>query len=317
MLRTDSLDDVKVVEVGAGTDPDELREHDMDQAQERDEAVGALAVAGVIEGLAWAWASARSQTQHSFDPDTGHGQAWVGFNAFTVLTDRLDRVFSLGRFALPGGFGARTGADVVAKGLGPGEFERMPPIERGVVLRDDVNGSPGWRHGRWRVLLQSYGNQDIDRIPWPQKSPTKQLVAQPVSPSSQLALPLGMLALPGELDESELFGPVDGDRDDDENGADGPVVNLVAAYAIDAVTEHSALHLGRPQLNRGGGLAWAWRIPLDVDGAAGFLTGSAEPDATGAGGQPEGPAVPDAPVRLRPATAGTGIETGTGTEGGR
>jgi hypothetical protein len=312
---------VNGVEVGAGTDPDELREREMTMdgttgttgPSERERAVQALGRARVIDGLAWAWASARGQTLSSYDPDTGHNQAWVGFNAFTVLTDRLDRVFSLGRFALPGGLGSATGADLVAQGLNSGEFERMPVIERGVVLRDDVNGSPGWRHGRWRILLQSYGGQDVDRIPWPQKSPTKQLVAQPIS-SSQLALPLGVLTLPGPLDDAELFGPAAGGGAGPGSwpAEGGPVVNLVAAYAIDAVTERSALHLGHPQLNRGGGQAWAWRIALDVDGvsetpAAGLALGGPAADAG------ERPAVPDAPVRLRPAAA----ESRTGTEGRR
>jgi hypothetical protein len=231
-----------------------------------------------------------------------------------VLTDRLDRVFSLGRFALPGGLGATTGADLVARGLGPGEFERMPRIERGVVLRDDVNGSPGWRHGRWRILLQSYGGQEVDRIPWPQKSPTKQLVAQSVS-SAQLALPLSVLTLPGALDDDTLFGA---GTAADGAGEEGPVVNLVAAYAIDAVTERSALHLGHPQLNRGGGQAWTWRIALDVDGTAELADVPATELSTATAA---GVLVADAPVRLRPSREADGTDTdtdtGTGTEGRR
>jgi hypothetical protein len=56
---------------------------------EQQTAVAELEAEGVLEGLRWAWRSARAQTLRSFDPATGHDQGWLGYNAFKVLGDRL------------------------------------------------------------------------------------------------------------------------------------------------------------------------------------------------------------------------------------
>ena len=244
---------------------------------------------GVLAGIAWAWASARRQTLQSFDPDTGHGQGWIGYNAFTVLTDRLDRVFSLDRFAIQPDMDPALGVDVLAQGLAPGEFERMPHMVPGVVVRDDLNRSPGWLSSGWRILLQSYGGLEIDRIPWPQKSWTKRQVASQPVPDAQM-LPLEFLDLPMAMDVLAHLSA--------QPPADRVVVTLVGGYAIDAVTGESAFYIGRPRLNNRGGDAWHWRVQLDADGDDGTERGL--PVST-PGDSPISP-VPDAPVRLRPST---------------
>ena len=57
------------------------------------------------------------------------------------------------------------GADILAQGLARGEFERMPQLLPGVVVRDDLNGSPGWRSDGWRILLQSFGGTEMTESP--------------------------------------------------------------------------------------------------------------------------------------------------------
>ena len=256
---------------------------------EQDDAIAELQANGVLAGISWAWGSTRRQTLESYEPDTGHDQGWVGYNAFKILTDRLDRVFSLGRFAIQPDMDPALGSDVLAQGLAPGEFERMPQMLSDVVVRDDLNGSPGWLSCGWRILLQSYGGLEIDGIPWPQKSWTKRKVASQPAPDMP-TLPFDVLELPMAMD---VLGDLSA-----QPPADRVIVTLVGAYAIDALTGGSALHIGRPRLNRRGGDAWHWRVQLDADGHGG--TGRGLPAST-PGDSPVSP-VPDAPVRLRPST---------------
>jgi hypothetical protein len=262
---------------------------------EQDDAIADLQDNGVLAGLAWAWGSARRQTLESFDPDTGHDQGWVGYNTFKVLTDRLDRVFSLGRYAVPPETDPAVGSDILAQGLAPGEFDRMPHLLTGVVVRDDLNGSPGWLSSGWRILLQSHGGLHIDHIPWPQRSWTKQRVANQPAPDEPM-LPLDILELPMAMD---VLGNLSV-----QPPADRVIVTLVGAYAIDALTGESAFHFGHPRLNRGGGDAWYWRVQLDTNGHGG--TGRGLPASTP--GDSPADQVPDVPVRLRPSA---GEKTGT------
>jgi hypothetical protein len=256
---------------------------------EQDDAIADLKSNGVLAGMAWAWGSARRQTLQSFDPDTGHDKGWVGYNAFKVLTDRLDRIFALGKFAIQPDMDPAVGLDVLAQGLAHGEFERMPHLEPGVAIRDDLNQSPGWISGGWRILLQSYGGLDIDRIPWPQKSWTKQKVASQPTPDQQM-LPPEILELPMAADVlAELSAQPPSDR---------TIVTLVGAYAIDAVTGESAFYIGHPRLNHRGGDAWHWRVLLDTDGHNGIGRGL----PTSSPGDSPADTVADAPIRLRQPT---------------
>jgi hypothetical protein len=173
------------------------------------------------------------------------------------------------------------------QGLAPGEYQRMPQLQLGTVVRDNLNGSPGWLSSGWRILLQSFGGLEIDRIPWPQKSWTKRRVANQPTPDQPM-LPMEVLELPMALDVLEDLS--------EQPPADRSIVTLVGAYAIDAVTEDSEFYIGRPRLNQRGGDAWHWRVRLDVDDYNGGERGrfTATPD-----GSPIH-TVPDAPVRLRP-----------------
>ncbi|MGW5364152.1 hypothetical protein [Actinopolymorpha pittospori] len=220
---------------------------------EQERAIDELESHGVLEGFKWAWDSASAQTVRTFDPHTGHDQGWLGYNAFKVLTDRLDRVFSCGRFEIKAGVSSMERGRLLREGLMPGEFEGMPRLTSGIVVRDDLFRSFGWRCGLWRVLLQSFGSVGIDGILWSQKSPTKQRVAAE-APSGQLQLSLW---------ELDLGATVHVDDASSEMSPGVSVRTLFVAHGIDASTSDSALYLGRARHNRNGDSPWVWRVRLD------------------------------------------------------
>ena len=266
---------------------------------ERDDAISDLTAAEAMAGLAWAWQSTWRKTLESYEPDTGHDKAWLGYTAFKLLIDRLDRVFSVNRFAITPDADPALGADILAQGLTSGEFERMPRVLPGTVVRDDLNGSPGWRCEGWRILLQSFGGLNVDSIPWAQKSFTKRRVARQPAPDYPM-LPLDVLELPMATD-------VLADLSKQQPPSDRVIVTLVAAYAISAFTREPALYLGHPRLNYGGGDAWHWRELVEDGPNSG--PGRGLPASTPGGG-PADP-VPDAPIRLRRPSEGTAGTTGS------
>ncbi|WP_198946419.1 hypothetical protein [Pseudofrankia asymbiotica] len=164
------------------------------------------------------------------------------------------------------------------------DIDSMPKLPSGLVVRADLNGSPGWRHGGRRILLASCAFGKLDSLPWPQKSPTKQRVARQPSPEPpQPSLFTG-------LDDEDEFGGL-------EALADGESLDLetfVVAHSLDPVSQQIELVLGRPRLNRGGGAAWYWR--QDLLGTPPAHGGRRTDDAP----WPTGPNnVPDAHVFLR------------------
>jgi hypothetical protein len=278
--------------------------------REQDEALRDLSAAHVLDGLRWSARSSVARTMEDFDPDTGHDQGWLGYTFHKLLKDRLDRVFSCGRYAVsaPDESGleeleeleesvpedAEVGLDVLGAGLTQRELDTMPRVAPGVVSRADLNGSPGWRSGSWRWLLASFAYGGADRILWPRKSPTKRRVAAQPDPD-QLAFDLDAMGLPvlAELARAD--------------GTDG-TKTLVLGHALDPDSGRAELPLGRPRLNSGGGDAWHWRTDLLSDGPAGGgqfgFAGRASPDP------PSSEDVADAPVRLRRPEAGTGQASG-------
>jgi hypothetical protein len=274
--------------------------------REQDEALRDLNEAYVLDGLRWSARSSVARTMEDFDPDTGHDQGWLGYTFHKLLKDRLDRVFSCGRFAVPTldesleeplteplPEDSVVGLDVLGTGLTQRELDSMPRIAPGVVSRADLNGSPGWRSGVWRWLLASFPYGGADRIPWPQKSPTKRRVAAQPDPD-QLAFDPDVMGLP-------LLSAVLADLA--RVGGAGDTTTLVLGHALDPDSGRAELPLGRPRLNSGGGDAWHWRIDLLRDGPPSGgqlrLAGRASPDSPSSGD------VADAPVRLRRPESGT------------
>ncbi|MBW8483105.1 hypothetical protein K1Y72_12040 [Actinomadura sp. PM05-2] len=142
--------------------------------------------------------------------DDGFTDRSFGFASFDVLASQLDRV--------------------LRRGLA------------GPVTRDDLNGSPGWRYGRFRVLLKRHEFGGVRGVRWDRDSPTKQAVArQTYRADPQLALDIGL------PDEPDTPG----------------VVTLVLAHSASPEPLELELFLGLPRLNADGGPAWHWLRRLD------------------------------------------------------
>ncbi|WP_242907668.1 hypothetical protein [Actinomadura terrae] len=103
------------------------------------------------------------------------------------------------------------------------------------VVRDDLNGSPGWRYGPYRVLTKRHEFGAVGAVRWDRDSPTKQAVArQGYAEDPQLALDLGIVHdTPG-------------------------VLTLVLAHSASEEPLEMELYLGRPRWNADGGTAWHW-----------------------------------------------------------
>ncbi|MEU5881021.1 hypothetical protein [Spirillospora sp. NPDC047279] len=177
--------------------------------------VGELLASGFLHGLREAHTQATLVVAGALDRADGFKERSYGFTAFDVLESQLDRVF----------------------GVGEGE-------PGGGVVRDDLNGSPGWRLGRYRVLLKRHEFGAVRAIRWDRESPTKQAVArQEFAGDPQLALDLGL----GEVRDTP------------------GVVTLVLAHSATEEPLEMELFLGLPRLNADGGDAWHWLWPLTED----------------------------------------------------
>lgn len=246
---------------------------------EKSDLVDRLQANLVLDCVRWAYGSAVSRTLADYSEDAGHDAAWFGSTRFVLFRDRLDRVFSCGKYALQAGDDTSTGLDLVHAELTDKDIEMMPKIAPDLVRRSDLQGSPGWQFEDLRFLLASAKFGKIDSLPWPQKSETKQTVAAQPSPE-----PLPTLF--DEMAEDEIAGLVALV----EESLD--IDTFVVAHSLDSVSQKRELVFGRPRLNDGGGDAWHWYENL--------LGGPTPP-----GGQQDVPAptspddVPDAPVRLR------------------
>ena len=145
-----------------------------------------------------------------------------GYTSFDVLESQLDRVFRLGAF---------------------GPADAGDPL-LGAVSRANLNGSPGWRYGPYRVLLKRHDFGAVDGIRWDKTSPTKQAVSkQEFAEDPQLALDLG---------EPVVLTPADTPE----------TMTLVLAHSASEAPLETELYLGRPRFNADGGSPWWWRRAL-------------------------------------------------------
>jgi hypothetical protein len=169
-----------------------------------------LHAAGFLHGLREAHLEATLAVFGGLSRSAGFTDRSFGFTAYDVLATQIDRVF------------------------------RGDPA----VKRDDLNGSPGWRRGRYRVLLKRHEFGAVRAIRWDRDSPTKQLVAgQDFAGDPQLTLDFG-----------ERLPP-----------AASETVTLVLAHSASEEPLELELFLGRPRLNAGGGDPWHWLLELSDD----------------------------------------------------
>lgn len=249
---------------------------------QQSDVVSRFHAAAIFDGIRWAYGAASTRTLDDYSEEAGHDASWFGQTRYILFRDRLDRVFSCGRYALAATEAdEQAGRDLVTVQLQQHEIDTMPSLAADLVHRADLHGSPGWVFGDARFLLASCAIGKIDSLPWPQRSYTKQEVASQPAPEPPPSLF-------DDMPEDEKPGLVHlltaGKLDLD---------TFVVAHSLDAVSGRRELVFGRPQLNRGGGDAWHWYENL-------LTSPPSTPDQ-----QPVPPAspspddVPDAPVKLR------------------
>jgi hypothetical protein len=264
---------------------------------EQQEVIEELTAAGVLAGIRWAYESATRRSLESYSEADGHDPAWLGHTRFTLFRDRLDRVFTCARYAVPTEDGGRD-LDLLYAELSERDLVTMPRVAPGQVLRRDLRGSAGWAYRRHWFLIASAEFGRIDTLPWLERSVTKQLVAaQPGPDHRQPSLFEDLLTdgvVPDHLlPEGEAAGLALPPRLDPLLLAADRQLRLpafIVAHTLDADTGEIELTFGRPWLNLRGGPAWHWRedllaLPLpavrrtEVSGAANVDTLSSVPDA--------------------------------------
>ncbi|MDN4643426.1 hypothetical protein [Arthrobacter sp. PsM3] len=255
---------------------------------ERDDLIRKLEEAGTLDAIRWAYRSAARQVAEEYSEESGHDAGWVGQTRYTLLRDRLNRVFSCGRYALAADALPAEGRDVVTATLPQSEIDTMPVLEADMVSRSNLNQSIGWSFDGMRWLLASGPYGKLDSIRWDRKSQTKKRVAQQGNFNPDQA------SLFEELHSDEDAGLLDAMTL--PNVEDLDQLTLVLAHSQDPVTWQGELRIGMPRLSHGDGSAWSWSQDL--------LTA---PPVKGGSRQvaPAGPSnddhvnEPDAPVKLR------------------
>lgn len=252
---------------------------------ERDDVLGMLDQWGALRAFCWAYGSAAARVLEDYSEDAGHDVAWFGYTRHKLFCDRLDRVYSCGRYAVPDDADGRSSLDVVRAELTQHDIDTMPMIPPRTVVRSKLNQSPGWTVGDTRLLLQSIPpGKGSESITWVSTRPTKRLVASQPSSDSTMPSLFDTLEPHEQIDLSALFpqpAPLD-------------VRTLVVAHALNPLTGARELVLGRPRLNDGGGRPWHWTHNLLQNPPS---NGDRVRPASPAPSRPD--AVPDAPVKLR------------------
>lgn len=258
---------------------------------EMDEVVAGMRDAGLLDGMRWAYLSATGRVLDDYAEAAGHDPVWLGITRFVLYRDRLDRVFSCGKYGVPQGSTPDAGRDVLHAELTADDVRSMPDLAPDLVSRADLNGSPGWSWGPWRWLLASAAVGGVLDLHWAQTSATKQQIARREEPDPAQG---SLFDLP---EPDGVAGPEGVQRADD-------LETLVIAHAQDMVSLTVEAVLGRPRFNAGGGSAWHWNYNV-------LSTASSNNRGTRLDPAPVmPPLVPDAPVRLRqPGAATTGLRT--------
>ncbi|GAB3267157.1 hypothetical protein [Kineosporia babensis] len=216
------------------------------------EVVGTLRRAGLLKAVQWAFDSAVRRSLDDYVPRAGYDEQWLGQTRYVLLRDRLDRVFGCEHYDVGPGE-EHLGEDELFAELSPLDRTSMPRLPAGTVRRDNLNSSPGWTFATWRLLLTSGELGQLERIPWSQKSPTKQAVARQ---SGRVDPRQGAL-----FDAEALMRRPDSEVELDKH-------TFVIAHALDAVASASELAVGLPRQGFRGEKAWHWLhfLPTGLDG---------------------------------------------------
>lgn len=254
---------------------------------DRDNILRRFEETGILDGIRWAYRSAARQVSEDFSEESGHTAGWVGNTRYVLLQDRLDRVFSCGRYALNDDMPLGEGRDIVFAALTQDEIETLPLIDPGVVRRSNLNHSIGWSFNDTRWLLASGPFGKLDAIRWDRRSPTKRLVAQ------QRNIDPNQASLFEDLPEESTAQWIDAITS--PRLADLDQLTLVIGHSQDIMTWRTELGIGIPRLAHDGS-AWNWfenllTAPPTKGGARLIQTANPSED--------QSVDEPDAPVKLR------------------
>jgi hypothetical protein len=85
----------------------------------QDETLRELTALGVLDALRWAAASASARALSDYSEPAGYNATTLGTDRHHLLVDRIDRVFSLGKYFIPSGEDSGAGLDLVFIELTP------------------------------------------------------------------------------------------------------------------------------------------------------------------------------------------------------
>lgn len=260
---------------------------------ERHEVISKLDEAGVLAGIRWAYESATDRVLDDYSEAAGHNAHWVGNTRWVLFCDRLDRVFSCGKYEVPVGGDKQANLDLVFGELPKRDIDTLPDLAPELVRTANLNGSPGWAYGDVRWLLSSAPYGKLKTMSWEQKSETKQLVAQQPSEDSDeptLFEEFGELDMPFPAKDVDVVSPLD-------------LRTFIVGHTIDVVGGGRELVLGQPRQKAAQESSWHWMHDLlEGPGGAGGRFQPGKPVLVG----PD--TTPDAPVKLRRRDTGTGAD---------
>lgn len=212
-----------------------------------EEVTAALREAGILQAVRWAFDSAVSRALDDYVPKAGYDEQWLGETRYVLFRDRLDRVFGCVDYEVRPGE-EHLGQDELFAEIPDPERTTMPRLTAGTVYRGNLNNSPGWVFGDWRLLIISGDFGRLNHIPWAQKSPTKQAVARQ---SGRVDPRQGAL-----FDATEYIN-----QPDTEVGLDKHT--FVIAHALHPITHQTELAVGLPRLSSRGDESWHWLYYLE------------------------------------------------------
>jgi hypothetical protein len=255
-----------------------------------------LITSGVLGAFKWAYESAVFRTLADHSEAAGHNATTLGVTRHALFTDRLDRVFSCGRYSVGDEFDATSNLDVLLAELSEVDAVSLPQLDPHLVERSDLHGSPGWVFNGRRFLIAACQFGQLETLPWARKSPTKQLAALQGNPDAiQDSLFVGSI-------DDEIFALL-------ASGIGASKLDLetfIVAHTLDGISGQRELALGRAKLNFSGGRAWHWREDVLTSSIQDSSADVVNPDSVS-----DKDVVEDAPVRLRKAN-GQGADAGNG-----
>ena len=263
---------------------------------EQHDVIGDLTTSGVLGAFKWAYESAVFRTLADHSEAAGHNATTLGVTRHALFTNRLDRVFSCGRYSRGADFDDTLNLDMLLAELPGVDAASLPQIDPHLVERSDLHGSPGWMFNGRRFLIAACQFGQLETLPWSRKSPTKQLAALQGNPD---AIQDSLFA--GSIDD-EMFALLASATRDSKLDLE----TLIVAHTLDGISGQRELALGRAKLNFSGGRAWHWREDLLTSSIQNSSIGVVNPNCVSGKD-----VVEDAPVRLR-TTNGQGAGAGNG-----